>query len=94
MRVVLPKPDILSTLLSEHGGVFVLHAEGYACPYPQLLAGKAIERIGKGSRLEIVTDHPPSCVNVPHSLEARGQKVLGVEAIGPGLWKIVALKVV
>jgi len=74
-------------------GKYVLDARGYTCPYPQLLAGLALEVVEKGSLVEILTDNPPSCENVPRSIKNRGQKVLEVADVGPGLWKITAEKV-
>jgi len=68
-------------------GAYVLDARGYTCPYPQLFL------VEKGIRLEILTDNPSSCENVPVSVRNLGQKFVGVESVSPGLWRIVVQKV-
>ncbi len=80
-------------LLTKEDGRYVLDVRGYTCPYPQLLAGTALELIEKGSTVEVLTDNPPSCENVPRSVKNRGQKFLRLEDVAPGLWKIIAEKV-
>lgn len=74
-------------------GTYLLDAMGYTCPYPQLLARAAFGLIETGARLEILTDNPSSCENVPVSVRNLEQKFLRVEPVSPGLWKIVAQKV-
>ena len=74
-------------------GAYVLDARGYTCPYPQLFARAAFGLVEKGIRLEILTDNPSSCENVPVSVRNLGQKFVGVESVSPGLWRIVVQKV-
>jgi len=82
------------SLLSKRAdGTYELDARGYTCPYPQLFAGAAFDILEVRARLEILTDNPSSCENVPVSIRNRGQKFLGVEPLAPGLWKIIAEKV-
>ncbi|HKZ89224.1 MAG TPA: sulfurtransferase TusA family protein [Thermoplasmata archaeon] len=91
------KPHLLwqtKDLLKKTGeGTYLLDAQGYTCPYPQLLARTAFGLIETGARLDILTDNPSSCENVPTSVRNLEQKVLGVQPVSPGLWKIVAQKV-
>ena len=42
--------------------------------------------------LEVLTDNPPSCENVPRSVEEEGHKVEKVERVEEGVWKIVIRK--
>jgi len=94
---VAENPQLLQqtqTLLKKIAeGHYLLDAQGYTCPYPQLLARTAFRLVEEGARLEILTDNPSSCENVPVSVRNLGQKVLGVEPVSPGLWKIIAQKV-
>lgn len=74
-------------------GAYLLDAQGYTCPYPQLLARAAFGLIEDGARLEILTDNPSSCENVPVSVRNLEQKFVSVEPVSVGLWKIIAQKV-
>ncbi len=85
---------LTKNLLSKRlDGTYELDARGYTCPYPQLFTGAAFDFLEERARLEILTDNPSSCENVPVSIRNRGQKFLGVEPLAPGLWKIIAEKV-
>lgn len=79
--------------LAKKGDRYVLDLRGYVCPYPQLATAKALRRVEIGSTIEILTDNPPSCDNVPAVAKREGQEVLGVEEISPGLWKILIKRV-
>ncbi len=75
-------------LLRVSEGVYRLDVRGYTCPYPVIYARKAMARIPVGAVLEVLTDNPPSCDNVPKAMEEDGQEVLGVERSGQGVWII------
>ncbi|MFN3804654.1 MAG: sulfurtransferase TusA family protein [Pyrobaculum sp.] len=66
----------------------VLDLRGYVCPYPQLATLKALREAQSGDVVEIITDNPPSCENVPAVARREGHEVLGVEEVEPGVWKI------
>jgi tRNA 2-thiouridine synthesizing protein A len=42
--------------------------------------------------LEVLTDNPPSCENVPRAAKEDGHDVLSVENIDRGVWRIVVVK--
>ncbi|MEM0366220.1 MAG: sulfurtransferase TusA family protein [Acidilobaceae archaeon] len=69
-------------------GVYKLDLTGYACPYPQILTLQALKKLEVDDLLEVITDNPPSCENVPAVVRRNGHIVLGIEKIGVGLWKI------
>ncbi|AFA39057.1 putative redox protein, regulator of disulfide bond formation [Pyrobaculum oguniense TE7] len=69
--------------------VYVLDLKGRVCPYPQLATLRAIRALPPGSTLEVITDNPPSCENVPAVARREGKEVLGVFEVEPGVWKIV-----
>jgi tRNA 2-thiouridine synthesizing protein A len=69
--------------------VHVLDLRGYVCPYPQLATVRAIKSLPRGSVLEVITDNPPSCENVPAVARREGGVVEGVYEVEPGVWKIV-----
>ncbi len=72
--------------------LYLLDVTGYTCPYPVIYMRKAISKLKPGDVLEVVTDNPPSCENVPRAARDDGHEVLGVERVGDGVWKIVIKK--
>lgn len=79
----------MSVVLDAERGRYVLDLRGYVCPYPQLATLRALRSLKPGDVLEVLTDNPPSCENVPSVAKREGYQVLGVEEVGPGVWKIV-----
>ncbi len=71
---------------------YILDVRGYVCPYPVIYTRKALAKLKSGDILEIVTDNPPSCENVPNSVRDEGHEVKTVERIGEGVWRIVVVK--
>ncbi len=69
-------------------GVYQLDLKGYVCPYPQIMTLQALKGLRVGDVLEVLTDNPPSCENVPAVVRREGHEVLGVEKIGVGVWRI------
>lgn len=67
----------------------VLDLRGYVCPYPQLATLKALRNAKPGDVIEVITDNPPSCENVPAVARREGHEVLAVEEVERGVWKIV-----
>jgi len=74
-------------------GKRVLDLRGYVCPYPQLATVKALREMAVGEVLEVITDNPPSCENVPAVARREGQEVVGVFEVERGVWRIVIRKV-
>ena len=77
---------------SKGKGVYVLDVTGYTCPYPVIYTRKALSRLKPGERLEVITDNPPSCENVPNAVRRDGHEVVGVESVGRGVWRILIVK--
>jgi tRNA 2-thiouridine synthesizing protein A len=73
-------------------GRYVLDVRGYVCPYPVIYTRKVMARLKSGEVLEVLTDNPPSCENVPRSAREDGHEVKSVEKVGEGVWKIVIVK--
>ncbi len=69
-------------------GVTVLDVRGYVCPYPVIYTRKALQKLREGQTLEVITDNPPSCENVPNAAKEDGHEVLGVEPVSTGVWRI------
>jgi len=66
-----------------------LDLRGYVCPYPQLATLKELRNSPPGTTIEVLTDNPPSCENVPSVARREGHEVLGVEEVERGIWRIV-----
>jgi tRNA 2-thiouridine synthesizing protein A len=66
-----------------------LDLRGYVCPYPQLATLKELRNSPPGTIIEVITDNPPSCENVPSVARREGHEVLGVEEVERGVWRIV-----
>ncbi|MDM7275499.1 MAG: sulfurtransferase TusA family protein [Thermoprotei archaeon] len=80
------------TLQPREAGVYQLDLRGYVCPYPQIVALQALRGLRVGEILEVITDNPPSCENVPAAVRREGHEVLRVDKVGVGVWKIVIRK--
>ena len=53
----------------------LLDVRGEVCPYPQIEAKKALEKLREGQVLVVYTDHTDAVANVPSSLKDRVSKV-------------------
>ncbi len=73
-------------------GRYALDVKGYTCPYPVIYARKALASISVDEVLEVLTDNPPSCENVPRALKEDGHDVLSVEKVDRGVWRIVVVR--
>jgi len=69
-----------------------LDIRGQVCPYTFVRSKLALEKMGLGEVLEIVTDHRPASENVPRSMENKGQKVLKIEQTGEKEWRLFIRK--
>jgi TusA-related sulfurtransferase len=76
------------SLLSE--AATVQDMTGEVCPYPQIEAKKAIQRLDEGELLVQETDHVPSTENVPKSVQ--DQTEAQVWRSGDGLYRIFLRK--
>lgn len=66
--------------------------KGQICPYTFVRSKLAMEKMGLGQVLEIVTDHVPASENVPRSMEQEGQRVLKIEQTAEKEWHIFVRK--
>jgi len=66
-----------------------LDLRGYVCPYPQLATLKELRNSPPGTIIEVITDNPPSCENVPSVARREGHEVVALEEVGKGVWRIV-----
>lgn len=73
-------------------GRYAMDAKGYTCPYPELFARRALEKLALGDVLEFTIDNAPSCETVPAVAEELGHKVLEVKKLDETSWKIVIQK--
>lgn len=69
-----------------------MNAKGYTCPYPEIFARRALEKLSKSEVLEFIIDNIPSCETVPAAAEELGHKVLEVKKTDETTWKIVIQK--
>lgn len=69
-----------------------LDIQGEVCPYTFVRSKLILEQMEKGQILKVIVDHPPAIENVPRSMQAEGNKVLGVEKVGDRLWHILVEK--
>jgi len=73
-------------------GRYTMDARGYTCPYPELFARRALDKLAPGDVFEFIIDNMPSCETVPAAAEELGHKVLEVTKIDETTWKIVIQK--
>jgi len=71
---------------------YILDVRGYTCPYPVIYTKKALDKLNRGEVLEVLTDNPPSCENIPRATKEEGHDVLSVENVERGVWKITIVK--
>lgn len=67
---------------------YELDAQGYSCPYPEIVARRALGKIEPGRILEVKIDNKPSCERVPAAMEEEGHECLGVDQLEKTVWKI------
>lgn len=68
---------------------YSLDARGLVCPYPQLLAMRALGRLSSDEVLEVVLDNPPSVRDIPPVLKEKGYEVSEAKRVEKTMWKIV-----
>lgn len=73
-------------------GRYSLDARGYTCPYPEVFARRALEKLAPGDVFELIVDNVPSCETVPAAAKVLGHNVLEVSKVGESVWKIVIQK--
>jgi len=73
-------------------GKYILDVRGYTCPYPVIFTRRALTSIDVGEVLEVLTDNPPSCENIPKAVKEDGHDVLSLESMDRGVWKIIVIR--
>lgn len=68
--------------------VAVLDTRGEICPYPLIMAQRAVAGRAPGERLKVLVDYPMSVEDIPRWAEGAGHRVLRVEKIGDAEWEI------
>ena len=56
-----------------------LDARGLSCPMPSVKTALALEEMGVGEVIEVLTDDPVSKKDLPVWAEATGNKLLGIK---------------
>ncbi|HWR58647.1 MAG TPA: sulfurtransferase TusA family protein [Thermodesulfovibrionales bacterium] len=66
---------------------------GRVCPYPLVLAKKAIEKLSSGAVLKILCDAPASAEDsIPRYCEKNGHKLEAVKLDDKGYWELFIQK--
>lgn len=66
-----------------------LDARGLACPLPILRARQALEDIGPGETLEVLSTDPASEIDFRAFCRATGLELLGAGDLGDGVFRFV-----
>jgi TusA-related sulfurtransferase len=70
------------------GTAAVLDTRGEICPYPLIMAQRAVAGRAPGERLKVLVDYPMSVEDIPRWAEGAGHRVLRVEKTGDAEWEI------
>jgi tRNA 2-thiouridine synthesizing protein A len=66
---------------------------GRVCPYPLLLTKKALEKLGAGQMLKVLTDAPASAEDsIPRYCEKSGFSIESVKHDDKGMWELYIKK--
>ena len=77
---------------AESMGITELDLRGEVCPYTFVKTKLMLEELECGDYLVAIYDHAPAIENVPRSLKAEGHRIISIEEIETGLWKITIEK--
>lgn len=69
----------------------LIDTRGEICPYPMLMAKKAMER-GE-AEIVVLTDHPPALESIPSEAQRRGFSCQ-IEQQGGAQWRLILRKTV
>jgi tRNA 2-thiouridine synthesizing protein A len=69
-----------------------LNLKGEICPYTFVRSKLAIEGMTAGQILRVIVDYEPAIRNVPRSMEAEGNEILGIDRINGAEWQILVRK--
>ncbi len=66
-----------------------LDAQGEICPYPLVMAQKAMKALAPGARLLVRVDYAKSSEDIPRWASEAGHRVLEVRKTAPSQWEIL-----
>lgn len=69
--------------------LYTLDVRGHVCPYPEILALRAIQNLSTGDTLEVILDNAPSVRDIPVTLRKRAYGKTDVKRIDSRSWKII-----
>lgn len=69
-----------------------LDAQGEICPYPLVMAQKAMKPLAPGARLLVRVDYAKSSEDIPRWASEAGHRVLEVRKTAPSQWEILLEK--
>ena len=69
-----------------------LDAQGEICPYPLVMAQKAMKGLEPGARLLVRVDYAKSSEDIPRWASEAGHRVLEVRKSAPSQWEILLEK--
>jgi tRNA 2-thiouridine synthesizing protein A len=79
--------------LSSASPTETLDVLGRVCPYPLVLAKKAIEKLSSGAILKVLCDAPASAEDsIPRYCEKQGHKFESVKLDDKGYWELYIQK--
>jgi tRNA 2-thiouridine synthesizing protein A len=77
---------------SSQPGRYILDVKGYACPYPQYYAIKALHGLSKGDFLEVILDNQPSLEIVQDTAKKNDCRVISVDKVEGNVLRILIQK--
>lgn len=69
-----------------------LNLQGVSCPINYVKTKLALEDLEKGQILEVILDKGEPMMNVPRSLKSDGHRILSVENLGNGSFRVLVEK--
>lgn len=69
-----------------------LNLQGVSCPINYVKTKLALENLEEGQILEVILDKGEPMMNVPRSIKSDGHKVLSVENLGNGSFRVLIEK--
>ncbi|MBI2368932.1 MAG: sulfurtransferase TusA family protein [Deltaproteobacteria bacterium] len=67
-------------------------ARGEICPYPEVMAQKAMKALRAGDRLVVKIDYAMSTETIPRWAEGEGHTVVEIRKTGHSEWEIILQK--
>lgn len=71
--------------------VVKLDVRGEICPYPMFKASEAMKKAKGSEVIEVLTDHPPALLTIPHEAVKLGWDV-SIQRVASAEWKLTLTK--